>query len=111
MATSRTDNKADQLDNSIAHSAAQFLGARFQGPHKDKRIARELGISPGMAKLLRAGRGWTVARLDQGVQLYGPEFCDAIFAQPRPADKLGDQLEAISDRLRELLSVVRGGAN
>jgi hypothetical protein len=108
MSTWATDNDGGQSDNRIAHLAAQFLGARFQGPHRDKRIARELGISPGMAKLLRAGRGWTLARLDQAVRLYGTSFSDAVLGQLRPAEKIEAQLDAISAQLHELLCVMRG---
>jgi hypothetical protein len=103
------------MNSSIANRAAGFLETSHPGPHKDKRIARELGVSPGMAKLLRTGRGWTLARLDQAVLLHGRSFGDHVFSQLRTADtiqvqldKVQVQLDKVGAQLRELLNLVRG---
>ena len=95
-------NNAPQSD-SIARRAALFLEINHPGAHKDKRVARALGVSPAMAKLLRAGRGWTVARLDQAT-LRWPKF--QAFVWPQAGD-FDDRL----DRVLEEISAVRDEIN
>jgi hypothetical protein len=92
------------MDNSIAGRAAEFLETSYLGPHKDKRVARDLGISPGMAKLLRAGQGWTLARLDQAVLFYGGSFGDQVFGPVRTTDEIQARFDQIDAQMRELLS-------
>ena len=89
---------------SIAARAAWFLEINHTGPHKDKRIARSLGISPAMAKLLRAGRGWTVARLDQAIRKW-PGF--VAFVWP-PKEDFDDRLDRV---LSEIAAVKQEIAN
>lgn len=91
-------NNASHSDT-ISSRAAWFLEINHSGAHKDKRIARALGVSPAMAKLLRAGRGWTVARLDQAI-LRWPNF--ATFVLPTAQDS-DDRL----DRVLEEISAVK----
>lgn len=66
-----------QADSAVSRRAGLWLDRLHPGPHKDKRIGQALGISPAMAKLLRRGRGWTVARIDQALGLW-PGFGVAI---------------------------------
>jgi hypothetical protein len=93
------DNNIGDQANSIIGRAALFLEAKYTGRGKDERIARDLGISSGMAKLLRRGRAWTVARLNQGMELW-PEFRAFVFRAPR--DQLADQLEHLAAGLTRL---------
>jgi hypothetical protein len=86
-------------DNTIVDRAALFLETKYTGRGKDERIARDLGISSGMAKLLRRGRAWTVARLNQGMELW-PEFRAFVFRAPR--DQIADQLDQLAAGLARL---------
>ena len=63
-------NTDSQVANSVGERAGAFLEINYPGRSKDERIAQDLGISAGMAKLLRQGRAWTVARLDQALELW-----------------------------------------
>lgn len=92
--------------DSIANRAATFLAVNHAGPHSTKRIAQLFGISAGMAKLLRAGRGWTVARLDQATALFGNAFKD--FVWPPSPDELHDRLDRIDAVLEEIRRDLRG---
>jgi hypothetical protein len=98
MARGPAGNEPSELGSGIAARAGLFLEINFVGGSKDKRIARELGISPGMAKMLRAGRGWTVARVDQVMQRW-PEFRDFVFPRAEPAT--GAELAARLDQLAQ----------
>lgn len=84
---------------SIAARAGLFLEINYTGSAKDKRIARDFGVSPSMAKMLRGGRGWTVARLDQLLQLR-PAARGFIFAPP--GDALADRIEQLAQYLIRL---------
>ena len=91
-----------------------WLGVLAPGPAPSSRstilaVARtrasraRLEISAGMAKLLRSGRGWTVARLDQAIQLW-PGFRDFVFA---PADdRLVNRLEQLALGLARLANQI-----
>jgi hypothetical protein len=93
------DKVVADTDNSIIERAALFLETKYTGRGKDERIARDLGISSGMAKLLRRGRAWTVARLNQGMERW-PEFRDFVFRAPR--DQIADQFEHLAAGLARL---------
>jgi hypothetical protein len=94
------DNNIDDPDKSIIGRAALFLETKYTGHGKDERIARDLGISAAMAKLLRRGRAWTVARLNQAMELW-PEFRGFVFRAPR-SDQVADQLEQLGVGLARL---------
>jgi hypothetical protein len=79
----------------ISDRAGWFLEINHHGAHKDKRIARALGISLAMARLLRAGRGWTVARLDQCTTRW-PNFHAFVFARTDQPDRIDRVLEEIA---------------
>jgi hypothetical protein len=51
------DNSSSDVARDVGARAGAFLEINYPGPAKDKRIARDLGISAGMAKQLRRGRG------------------------------------------------------
>ncbi len=101
MARRSVTSETGTLGSGIAGRAAAFLAVNHVGAHKDKHIARAFGISPGMAKMLRAGRGWTVARLDQAARLYGRAFGDFVFPS---TDEIHDQLDRIERQLAEILN-------
>jgi hypothetical protein len=98
-------SKMDSVDaiDTIGDRAGWFLESHYAGPAKNKRIARALGISPGMAKLLRSGRGWTVARLEQAIACW-PNFQAYVFPQ---AGDLHDRI----DRVLEEIAALRGEIN
>lgn len=109
MARARRDSDAGDLDSGIAARAGVFLGINYTGGAKDKRIARDLDVSPSMAKMLRGGRGWTVARLDQLLALF-PAARDFIFPPPPTTAELARQLEQLArgfDALAEQLAAMR----
>jgi hypothetical protein len=93
-------NRSTGTARAISDRAAAFLDINYTGRSKDERIARDLGISPGMAKLLRQGRAWTVARLDQALELW-PEFRGFVFPAPR-TDEIANQLEELAAGLGRL---------
>lgn len=90
----------------ISNRAAAFIDINYSGAHKDKRIARALGVSPAMARVLRAGRGWTVARLEQAAGLFGQAFRDAVW--PPSAAELDKRLDRIEQMLAEVLRRSQG---
>jgi hypothetical protein len=98
MATPKAYSEARYADNGIAARAGAFLEINHYGAHKDKRIARALSISPAMAKLLRAGRGWTVARLDQAI-LRWPTF--QAFVWPQTSD-FDERLDRVLDEISQV---------
>ena len=105
MARSPAGNETGDSDNGIAQRAAAALELNHPGPNKDKRIAQALLISPGMAKQLRAGRGWTVARLEQSMRLF-PGFRDLVFppttVEIQRLDRLDGTIAALRDEIRNL---------
>jgi hypothetical protein len=103
----QTHNEAGSLANNIGARAGAFLEMNYPGGRKDKRIAHDLGISQGMAKTLRAGRGWTVARIDQAMALW-PGFRDFLFPAVDRLAELLEQLAAGFDRLAGELGKLRG---
>jgi hypothetical protein len=82
------------LANNISSRAGAFLEIEYPGRSKDERIARDLGISAGMAKMLRQGRAWTVARLDQAIELWSG-FRGFVFPAP-PSDQIANRLEQLA---------------
>jgi hypothetical protein len=86
--------------SSIGERAGIFLVITYPGRSKDERIAHDLGISAGMAKLLRQGRAWTVGRLDQALELW-PEFREFVFFEPRSM-QIANQLEQLAAGLARL---------
>ena len=92
--TSDLDNRTSYLDSSIGARAGAFLEINYPGRGKDERIARDLGISAGMAKMLRQGRAWTVARLDQAIELWSG-FRGFVFPAP-PSDQIANRLEQLA---------------
>jgi hypothetical protein len=93
--------------NGIAQQAAAEFN--HPGPNKDKRITQALLISPGMDKQRRAGRGWTVARLDQAMRLF-PGFRDLVFPpttdEIQELDRLDGMVAACRDESRGALPPV-----
>jgi hypothetical protein len=99
----RQINRTTTLASTIAARAGVFLDAHYPGRSKDERIARDFGISAGMAKLLRQGRAWTVARLDQALELW-PEFRGVIFAE-RDGEQI-NRLQQLAAGLAQLADEV-----
>ena len=98
--TSDLDNKTSYFDSSIGPRAGAFLEINYPGRGKDERIARDLGISAGMAKMLRQGRAWTVARLDQAIELWSG-FRGFVFPAP-PSDQIANRIEQLAAGLARL---------
>jgi hypothetical protein len=92
--------EATVIASSIGERAGGFLEINYRGRSKDERIAQDLGISPGMSKLLRQGRAWTVARLDQALALW-PEFRGFVFAEPR-SEQIVNSLRQLTAGLAQL---------
>jgi hypothetical protein len=89
------------MRNVIAQRAGAALDGSYSGPHRDKRIARDFGVSVRMAQYLRAGQHWTTERLAQASALFGAAFDGALFspsATPQHFTELGD----IANRLTRL---------
>jgi len=114
MARSRAGNETGELGSGIARRAGAFLEINYAGASKDKRIARDLAISPSMAKQLRGGRGWTPARFDQLMAL-APGFRDFVFPPASELDarldRLADRFERLADELAELRAELRADRN
>jgi len=100
LAALNRDNMDSESDNYIGKRAGAFLEMNYPGRNKDERIAQDLGISTGMAKLLRQGRAWTVGRLDQALELW-PEFREFVFFEPRSM-QIANQLEQLAAGLARL---------
>lgn len=88
MSRPRKANVITEMANEITARAGYFLDANLPGPSKDKRLAQLLGISPDMAGLLRRGRGWTIARLEQVRRIYGAQFDQMVFGIPARRDEV-----------------------
>ena len=84
----------------IAGRAAEFLAINYSGAHATKRIARAFGISLSTAKLLRTGRRWTVARLDQAAAIFGEPFREVLW--PGSTDEIRGELTQIRRWIEEL---------
>jgi hypothetical protein len=110
MNTPKVGN-ADRLEVTISDRAATFLNINYVGRHRIKRIARALGISPGMAKKLVAGIGWTVARLDQASRLW-PKFEASVWPKEQDfddrLDRLLDEIAAVRDEINSLKTKLGG---
>jgi len=98
MARPKKANELIDLANTIAYRAGWFLRLNHDGGSKYKTIAQALSISPGMAKLLCAGRSWTVERVDQAM-LRWPGFQAFVFPQ---SDNLHDQIILVLKELADL---------
>ena len=85
---------------SIADRAADLLAVNYPGAHATKRIARTFRVGVSTAKQLRAGRHWTVQRLDQAEGIFGTPFREAMW--PRPTEGGGGELVQIRRQLDEL---------
>jgi hypothetical protein len=92
--TSNLANRTGDLVSGIGARAGAFLEINYRGRGKDERIARDLAISAGMAKMLRQGRAWTVARLDQAIELWSG-FRGFVFPAP-PSDQIANRLEQLA---------------
>ena len=79
--------------------AGMALNHLVRGPHRDKAVARLLGVSVRMAKYLRAGQFWTTARLSQAGRLI--DGFDAYLASPEWVLARLDELAVEVERLRE----------
>jgi hypothetical protein len=99
MARSARGSDNGELDSGTAARAGAFLEINYAGASKDKRIARDFGCSPSLAKQLRQGRMWTIARFDQLIALW-PAARDFIF--PPSPDRLGEQLAELAQGFRAL---------
>ena len=91
------------LGSSLTRRAGFFLDQVFPGPHRNKRIAQALGISPDMAKLLRRGRGWTPERFASLAREHGWRFVEHVF-EPVIGSALDRELLELKARLARLES-------
>lgn len=89
------------MRNVIAQRAGAALDGCYAGPHRDKRIARDLGVSVRMAQHLRAGQHWTIDRLAQASALIGAAFDRALYV-PTPSAQHHTEMSEIADRLARL---------
>lgn len=78
--------------------AASALDLLLPAPHRDKTIARLFGVSVRMAKYLRAGRHWTLARLGQASAMLG----DAFDAALTPSAQHYSEMAELAHRLAQL---------
>lgn len=105
MPTRRSGSMITADTNAIADRAGWFLGVNTEGEHQAKRIARIFGCSVEMARVLRAGRGWTADRLGQAARAFGKPFIDFVFSDaPLDARPFSPslQLAALNDRLARI---------
>lgn len=79
MDTQRKGSVTDASANEIASRATWFVTRVDSGAHADKRTAQRFGVSVSMAKLLRRGQGWTLARVEQARRSFGPSFDHMVF--------------------------------
>lgn len=84
MSSLNQGRRVVKMSSETAILAGKYLEQRFSGASTNKRIAQWAQISPEMAKLLRRGEGWTVARLDQAAKAFGDSFRLFVY-QLRPA--------------------------
>lgn len=93
------------LGNAIALRAGRYLDDHFSGSNRNKRIAQWGECSPEMAKVLRRGEGWTVARLQAAAQTFGWAFVAYVFeGVPAPVEPYtrSPELEDLHARLARL---------
>lgn len=94
---------APRMSSDYGIRAALALDMAVRGPHRDKTIARELNVSVRMAKYLRAGKLWTIDRLNQASAKFR-DF-DAFLASPEQAHAYIDSVE---QQLADLRLILRG---
>jgi hypothetical protein len=92
----------------IGKRAGLRLAAAYPGRHADKRIAADLDCSPAMARVLRAGRGWTVERLAQCAEKLGLLFIRDVFWPPLTQQQLDQRLDDLERRMAALEGVTDG---
>jgi hypothetical protein len=106
MATPPTGkNFADQgkpkMTADYGARAGMALDRLVPGPHRDKAVARLLGVSVRMAKYLRAGQHWTTDRLSQAGAVI--EGFDAFIGSPEQILARIGELERELQAIRETL--------
>ncbi len=101
--------------NVFAVTAGNALDVLTAGPHQDKRIARLFGVTPRMARYLRAGKHWTIERLALASALLGHDFNLHLIArfvpEPLRSDKALDvRLSEVERQLAELRNALQRGS-
>jgi hypothetical protein len=89
------------MRNVIAVRAGAALDRLYPGPHRDKLIARDFGVSVRMAQYLRTGQHWTIDHLAQASALLGAAFDRALYS-PAQDQQHFDEMGDISSRLGRL---------
>ena len=107
MASGTKGNKSARILHPMSSSdfgmrAGQALDLVVPGPHRDKIVARHLGVSVRMAKYLRAGQHWSIARLNQASAVFGGAF-DALLgdsaAHYASMAEISERLSRVEDLL------------
>lgn len=89
------------MSSDYGQRAGLAINFLVPGPHRDKKIAGIFGVSVRLAKYLRAGRCWTVERLNQASQRIS-DF-DAYLASP----DFGSRIDTLERQLAELRDDIR----
>lgn len=101
MARTPRRNGFAKMRNVIADRAALALDRGYPGAHRDKRIARDFGISTRTAQYLRAGQCWTMERLAQASSILGSAFDRALYV-PVSSVEHDQVMGELSERLAQL---------
>src|SRR5581483_11149042 len=106
MSRDRRMSDIAQNGNEITSRLRFYFETQIMGPHKVKRLAQIFDCSPDMAKLLKRGEGWTLARMEQARKHFGPSFIDFVFGPLGGQQDVVTRLENKVDTL--LASFTRG---
>jgi hypothetical protein len=98
--------------DSIAARCAKFLAWTYPGRNANKKVQGAFGVSLTMARELRAGRYWTLRRVQQAM-LKWPNFQGYVFGRPetemqQQIDRLLTGVENLSTRLEALNKKIDG---
>jgi hypothetical protein len=111
MATMQDGTDPAMSGTTFGKRAGAALDALIPEKNRDKVIARMFGVSPRMARYLRAGERWSVERLSLASAALGREFNELLIPRNEPlvptaetsTDTIERRLAKIETQLTELL--------